>query len=90
MKRRLLYIAIAAALQTMAGCAIVPASTAIETCQLLDTAASEADMAPAWYIRAGEILYTCGYQHAREEAAARACHSQARNGYRDSEECEAP
>lgn len=89
MKRRVLHVAIAAALQAMGGCAMVPTGTARQTCELLQTASDEADMAPAWYIQAGEVLERCGKPGARAEAEAKACYAEARNGYRDSKECEA-
>ena len=68
------------------GCAVIPASSA---CELLNTASQEADLAPAWYLRAGEVLEACGQDRAKSDAAARACYAEARNGYRDSKECEA-
>ena len=89
MKHRVLYISIMAALQSMGGCTVVPASTAVNACQLLDTATREADLAPAWYIGAGQVLESCGQQQARKDGEVRACYAEARNGYRDSQECEA-
>lgn len=73
----------------LSGCTVVPASTAHGACELLNTASSEADLAPAWYLRAGEVLEACGQDRAKADAAARACYAEARNGYRDSKECEA-
>lgn len=71
------------------GCAVIPTSTAQSACELLNTASQEADLAPAWYLRAGEVLEACGQDRARADAAVRACYAEARNGYRDSKECEA-
>lgn len=71
------------------GCAVIPTSTAQSACELLNIAAQEADLAPAWYLRAGEVLEACGQDRAKADAAARACYAEARNGYRDSKECEA-
>ncbi len=71
------------------GCTVVPASTAHSACELLNTASQEADLAPAWYLGAGEVLEACGQDRAKPDAAARACFAEARNGYRDSKECEA-
>ncbi len=79
-----LFIAVA-----LSGCTVVPASTAHSACELLNTASQEADLAPAWYLRAGEVLEACGQDRAKADAAARACYAEARNGYRDSKECEA-
>lgn len=73
----------------LSGCTVVPASTAQSACELLNTASAEADLAPAWYLRAGEVLGACGQDRAKADAAARACYAEARNGYRDSKECEA-
>lgn len=89
MKRRVLCLAIAAALQSMAGCTLVPASTAHGACELLQIASTEADLAPAWYLRAGEVLHRCGQPDARAAAESRACFASARGGYRPREECEA-
>ena len=83
-------IAGAAGLLTLSGCTVVPAATAYQACELLQTAASEADLAPAWYIDAGTVLERCGRENARAEGDLRACFADARNGYRDSKECEAP
>lgn len=81
-------LAIVAAI-VLAGCTVVPAATALSACELLQTAASEADLAPAWYIDAGTVLERCGRENARAEGELRACFADARNGYRDSKECEA-
>lgn len=66
-----------------------PSRPQIAACELLQTASDEADLAPAWYLRAGEVLEACGQDRAKADAAARACFAEARNGYRDSKECEA-
>lgn len=86
MRAAVVAVALAAAL---AGCTVVPVSTAHSACELLQTASTEADLAPAWYLRAGEVLAACGQDRAKADAAARACYAEARNGYRDSKECEA-
>lgn len=86
MKRRI-YLALA--VLCLQACTVVPAGTARTACNLLQTASSEADLAPAWYLRAGDVLEACGQPAAKGEAAARACFAEARSGYRDSKECEA-
>ena len=63
--------------------------TARNACNLLQTAADEAVMAPAWHVQAGEVLQACGQPEARAAAEARACYASARDGYRDRAECEA-
>lgn len=83
----LIFLVLLSAVLT--GCTVVPASTAHSACELLQTASTEADLAPAWYLRAGEVLEACGQDSAKAEAAVRACYAEARNGYRDSKECEA-
>ena len=80
---------ILAAAALLAGCTVVPTGTAHSACELLQTAASEADLAPAWYIEAGAVLERCGRENARAEGELRACFASARNGYRDSKDCEA-
>lgn len=89
--RALGFAALAAgvSLIALAGCTVVPAGTAHSACELLQTAASEADLAPAWYIEAGAVLERCGRENARAEGDLRACFAEARNGYRDSKDCEA-
>lgn len=74
-----------AAAVALAGCAVVPADTAYQACRVIEIAAAEAEMAPAWYISAGEVLDRCGVSEARERAEASACSAELRNGY----ECEA-
>ena len=85
MKPILIILAAAA----LAGCTIVPAGTALRACELLEIASSEAQLAPAWYISAGEVLERCGQPGAHAAAEVRACFASARNGYRAHEECEA-
>ncbi|MDX4957942.1 hypothetical protein [Delftia acidovorans] len=65
----------------LAGCTVVPASTVHQACRVIEIAAAEAEMAPAWYISAGEVLDRCGVSEARERAEASACAAQRRNGY---------
>ena len=76
----------AAALVLAAGCTVVPAATAIQACDLLDTALSEAQMAEAWYIEAGEVLKRCGIESATERADSKACYARRFND--DSVVCE--
>ena len=85
MKPILIILAAAA----LAGCTVVPVGTAHRACELLQTASTEADLAPAWYLQTGEVLEVCGQDRAKADAAVRACFAEARNGYRDSKECEA-
>lgn len=79
----------AAGLLSLSGCTVVPAATAHRACELLNIASSEADLAPAWYTEAGDVLERCGHKNARAEGETRACYADSRNGYRDSKECEA-
>lgn len=72
----------------LAGCTVVPTGTAHNACELIQIASSEADLAPAWYTEAGAILERCGRENAFAEGEVRACFASARNGYRDSKECE--
>jgi hypothetical protein len=69
----------------LAGCTVVPTSTVHQACRVVEIAAAEAEMAPAWYISAGQVLERCGVPEARERAEASACAAQRRNGY----DCEA-
>lgn len=73
----------------LAGCTVVPTVTAHQACELLQIAATESDLAPAWYSSAGEVLERCGQQDARAAGEVRACLAEARNGYRARAECEA-
>ena len=82
-------VAAGAGLLALTGCTVVPAGTANRACELLQIASSEADLAPAWYSGAGAVLERCGRENARAEGELRACFAEARNGYRDSKECEA-
>jgi hypothetical protein len=86
--RALTIVALAAAV-AMSGCTVVPAPTAHRACELVQTASDEADLAPAWYLQAGEVLERCGKPRAKADAAVKACFASARNGYRDRKECEA-
>nr|WP_180317497.1 hypothetical protein [Delftia acidovorans] len=70
----------------LAGCAVVPAGSAVQARALLDIAAREADLSPAWYIHAGQVLHACGVPDALAQAELAACAAQARNGY--SSDCE--
>lgn len=74
---------------TITGCTVVPTGTAHRACELLQIASDEADLAPAWYLRTGEVLERCGRPDALAEAETKACFASARNGYRDRSECEA-
>lgn len=73
-----LLIAAAAAL---AGCTVVPAGTVHQACRVIEIAAAEAEMAPAWYVSAGQVLERCGVPGARENAEASACAAERRSGY---------
>ena len=84
--KSILTLLVAAAIT---GCTVVPTGTAHRACELLQIASDEADLAPAWYLDAGALLERCGRPDARAEAEAKACYASARNGYRDSKECEA-
>lgn len=83
------FILIVSAVVALFGCTMVPAGTAHRACELLQTASDEADLAPAWYSRAGEVLERCGQPDARATGERRACKAEARSGYRDNAECEA-
>lgn len=69
----------------LAGCTVVPTGAVHQACRVVEVAAAEADMAPAWYISAGQVLERCGVPEARERAEQSACAAQRRNGY----DCEA-
>ena len=73
----------------LSACTALPHETARNTCNLLQTAADEAVMAPAWHVQAGEVLQACGQPEARAAAEARACYASARDGHRGRAECEA-
>ncbi|MEG1456835.1 MAG: hypothetical protein RSC66_14835 [Comamonas sp.] len=73
----------------LAGCTVVPAGTARQACDLIQVASDEADLAPGWYVDAGAVLASCGREGAIAAGDRRACYASARNGYRDSKECEA-
>lgn len=45
------------------------------SCELLDIALDEAQMAEAWYIEAGEVLKRCGIENATERAEQKACYA---------------
>lgn len=89
MKSYAIAAAIAVAMASATGCAVVPVGTANRACELLKIASNEADMAPAWYSDAGQVLYRCGHQDAKAEGELRACYAEARSGYRSRKECEA-
>lgn len=74
---RLLIVALAALL---AGCTAVPYTTAQQACRLLETAMSEAEMAPAWYLQTGALLETCGVQNAKAWGEEASCYAERRNG----------
>lgn len=76
-------------LLAVSGCTAVPYQTATRACDLLQIATDEAEMAPAWYVGAGEVLEQCGKPNARLRAEVQACFAEKRNGYRDASECEA-
>jgi len=78
-------ILITAVALALAGCTVVPAGSVQQACRVIEIAAAEADMAPGWYVRAGEVLERCGVPDARERAEQSACAAQSRNGY----DCEA-
>lgn len=65
----------------LAGCTVVPTGAVHQACRVVEIAAAEAEMAPAWYISAGQVLERCGVPDARERAEASACAAQRRNGY---------
>ena len=73
----------------LSACTVVPVGTARQACDLLQIASDEADLAPDWYVNAGALLERCGREGAIPAAERRACFASARNGYRDSKECEA-
>lgn len=76
--KRIYFIAFAFALT---GCTIVPYPHATKACELLNIASNEADLAPAWYREAGEVLEACGVPEAKKDADERTCAAQKRNGY---------
>lgn len=52
---------------------------------MIEIAVAEAEMAPSWYVRAGEVLERCGVPQARERAEQSACAAERRSG----DDCEA-
>ena len=78
-------IGVAVAIASLSGCTIVSLGAAHQACRVVEIAAAEAEMAPAWHISAGQVLERCGVADARERAEASACAAQRRNGY----DCEA-
>ncbi len=64
-----------AAMVLLSACTVVPTATARQTCDLLDTALDEAEMAEAWYIEAGLVLRACGARDAIERAEHKACYA---------------
>ncbi|KAB2906628.1 MAG: hypothetical protein F9K35_00695 [Burkholderiaceae bacterium] len=88
MNTRLTILATIFAAAALAGCAVVPAGTVHQACELLEIAQREADLAPAWYLRAGDVLQACGVADAQDQARQAACAAQRRNGY--ASDCEAP
>ena len=85
-KQRIVPISLALLL---GACTALPHDSAHKACELLQTAADEAVMAPAWHLQAGEVLQACGQPVARAAAEARACYASARDGHRDRAECDA-
>lgn len=75
-----------AALMVLYGCTVIPTTTVRSTCDLLETALDEAQMAEAWYIEAGRVLETCGARDATARAAHKACYARRFNDA--SEVCE--
>ena len=73
----------------LGACTTLPHDSARKACDLLQTAADEAVMAPAWHLQVGEVLQACGQPEARAAAEARACYASARDGHRDRAECDA-
>ena len=78
-----------AAVALLTGCAVVPYPTASRACDLLQIAHDESQLAPGWYISAGEVLEACRKPDARAKAELRACYADRWNGYKTTEECEA-
>lgn len=74
------------ALAAFSGCTVVPASTARNTCDLLEIAFDEAQMAEAWYIETGKVLEACGAREASTRAESKACYARRFND--SSEVCE--
>jgi len=72
----------------LTGCTVVPAATAHRACELLDIAVSEAEMAEAWYLDAGQVLKACGVPDAEATAAHKACYARRVNDH--TIDCEAP
>lgn len=83
---RLRSILPSVALVVLTGCTVVPTSTARNTCDLLETALDEAQMAEAWYIEAGRVLEACGARDATARAESKACYARRFND--TSEVCE--
>lgn len=69
------------------GCTVVPAKTTTQTCNLLEIAANEADLAPSWYTSAAVILEQCGEPEAVAVGHMRMCAAMDRNGYQGTPLC---
>lgn len=82
-------ISLIAACSILAGCVAVPYPAASRACDLLQIASDEGQLAPAWYISAGEVLEVCGKPDARKSAEIRACYADRWNGYNTQQDCEA-
>ena len=80
----LVLLAVAALM--LSACAVLPYKTAAQACELLDIAAQEADMVPAWYTAVGPVLESCGIEGAKAWADEKACAASKHHGY----ECEVP
>lgn len=58
----------------------------VESCELLQTAQDEAQMAEAWHLRAGKVLDACGVKAALATAESKACYARRFND--DSVKCD--
>ena len=71
---KVVKIAVAVTAVLLSGCTVVPYKTTYEACQLLSTAINESsELAPGWYISAGNIVQQCGVDTGPGRAEFTAC-----------------
>lgn len=69
------------------GCVAVPYPVASRACDLLQIAHDESQLAPGWYISAGDALDACGYETAKAHGVWKMCGASKRNGFDLPAEC---
>lgn len=71
----------------LSGCVVVPYGQHAKSCHLIKIALDEADMAPAWYTGAGDIVEACGDERGKAFGLWKMCGASKRNGFDVSPEC---